>query len=55
MASAGRPFSEEVLVALMSRGVPVVPLSLHTGVSSPELHEPPYPSGSPSRRSRPGW
>jgi S-adenosylmethionine:tRNA ribosyltransferase-isomerase len=42
-ASAGRPFTEEVLVALMSRGVPVVPLVLHTGVSSPELHEPPYP------------
>ena len=43
MASAGRPFSEEVLVALMARGVPVVPLTLHAGVSSPELHEPPYP------------
>ena len=43
MASAGRPFTEEVLVALMARGVPVVPLVLHTGVSSPELHEPPYP------------
>jgi S-adenosylmethionine:tRNA ribosyltransferase-isomerase len=43
MASAGRPFTEEVLVALMTRGVPVVPLTLHTGVSSPELHEPPYP------------
>ena len=43
MASAGRPFSERVLVRLMARGVPVVPLTLHTGVSSPELHEPPYP------------
>ena len=43
MASAGRPFTEEMLVALMTRGVPVVPLTLHTGVSSPELHEPPYP------------
>jgi S-adenosylmethionine:tRNA ribosyltransferase-isomerase len=43
MASAGRPFTEEILVALMTRGVPVVPLTLHTGVSSPELHEPPYP------------
>jgi S-adenosylmethionine:tRNA ribosyltransferase-isomerase len=43
MASAGRPFTEEVLVALMARGVPVVPLTLHAGVSSPELHEPPYP------------
>jgi S-adenosylmethionine:tRNA ribosyltransferase-isomerase len=43
MASAGRPFTAELLVALMARGIPVVPLTLHTGVSSPELHEPPYP------------
>jgi S-adenosylmethionine:tRNA ribosyltransferase-isomerase len=43
MASAGRPFSDRVLVRLMARGIPVVPLTLHTGVSSPELHEPPYP------------
>jgi S-adenosylmethionine:tRNA ribosyltransferase-isomerase len=43
MVSAGRPFSDEVLVALMARGIPVVPLTLHTGVSSPELHEPPSP------------
>ena len=43
MASAGRPFTAELLVALMARGVPIVPLTLHTGVSSPELHEPPYP------------
>jgi S-adenosylmethionine:tRNA ribosyltransferase-isomerase len=42
MASAGRPFTEKLLVRLMTRGVPVVPLTLHTGVSSPELHEPPY-------------
>jgi len=41
MASAGRPFSEAVLVRLMARGIPVVPLVLHAGVSSPELHEPP--------------
>jgi S-adenosylmethionine:tRNA ribosyltransferase-isomerase len=43
MASAGRPFTERLLVRLMTRGVPVVPLTLHTGVSSPELHESPYP------------
>jgi S-adenosylmethionine:tRNA ribosyltransferase-isomerase len=43
MASAGRPFSDRLLVRLMARGIPVVPLILHTGVSSPELHEPPYP------------
>ncbi len=43
MASAGRPFSAEVVVRLVARGVAVAPLVLHTGVSSPELHEPPYP------------
>ena len=43
MASAGRPFTERLLVRLMARGIPVAPLVLHTGVSSPELHEPPYP------------
>jgi S-adenosylmethionine:tRNA ribosyltransferase-isomerase len=43
MVSAGRPFTDEVLVALIARGVPVVPLTLHAGVSSPELHEPPSP------------
>jgi len=43
MASAGRPFTERLLVRLMARGIPVVPLVLHTGVSSPELHERPSP------------
>ena len=43
MASAGRPFTAEVLVRLMARGITVLPLVLHTGVSSPELHEPPAP------------
>jgi S-adenosylmethionine:tRNA ribosyltransferase-isomerase len=43
MASAGRPVSERLLARLVARGVPVVPVTLHTGVSSPELHEPPYP------------
>jgi S-adenosylmethionine:tRNA ribosyltransferase-isomerase len=43
MASAGRPFSERLLVRLMARGVVVAPLTLHTGVSSPEAHEPPAP------------
>ncbi|MGY1684887.1 S-adenosylmethionine:tRNA ribosyltransferase-isomerase [Geodermatophilus sp. SYSU D00867] len=42
-ASAGRPFTDRLLVRLMARGVPVVPLVLHAGVSSPELHEPPAP------------
>lgn len=43
MASAGRPFSAEVLVRLIARGIPVVPVVLHAGLSSPELHEPPAP------------
>jgi S-adenosylmethionine:tRNA ribosyltransferase-isomerase len=43
MASAGRPFTERLLVRLMARGVVVAPLVLHAGVSSPEKHEPPMP------------
>ena len=43
MASAGRPFSARLLIRLMARGVVVAPLVLHTGVSSPEKHEPPAP------------
>ncbi len=43
MASAGRPFTERLLVRLMARGVVVAPIVLHAGVSSPEKHEPPMP------------
>jgi S-adenosylmethionine:tRNA ribosyltransferase-isomerase len=43
MASAGRPFTERLLVRLMARGVAVAPIVLHAGVSSPEKHEPPMP------------
>jgi S-adenosylmethionine:tRNA ribosyltransferase-isomerase len=43
MPSAGRPFTPEVFTALMARGVSVAPLVLHTGVSSPEADEAPYP------------
>jgi S-adenosylmethionine:tRNA ribosyltransferase-isomerase len=43
MASAGRPLTAPLLVALMARGVAVAPVALHAGVSSPELHEPPAP------------
>lgn len=43
MASAGRPFTSRLLVRLMARGVVVAPILLHTGVSSPEKHEPPMP------------
>jgi S-adenosylmethionine:tRNA ribosyltransferase-isomerase len=42
MPSAGRPFTAELVTGLVSRGVLVAPLTLHTGVSSPELGEPPY-------------
>jgi S-adenosylmethionine:tRNA ribosyltransferase-isomerase len=41
MPSAGRPFTHALLSRLMSRGVTFAPLVLHTGVSSPESHEPP--------------
>jgi S-adenosylmethionine:tRNA ribosyltransferase-isomerase len=43
MPSAGRAFTPEVFTALMTRGVAVAPLVLHTGVSSPEADEAPYP------------
>ena len=43
MPSAGRPFTAELVTELVSRGVLVAPLTLHTGLSSPELGEPPYP------------
>jgi S-adenosylmethionine:tRNA ribosyltransferase-isomerase len=43
MPSAGRPFSQRVLDDLFDRGVQVAPLVLHTGVSSLELGERPYP------------
>ncbi len=43
MPSAARPFTDELVGELVSRGVLFAPLTLHTGVSSPERHEPPYP------------
>jgi S-adenosylmethionine:tRNA ribosyltransferase-isomerase len=43
MPSAGRALTPELLTALMVRGVGVTPVVLHTGVSSPEDGEPPYP------------
>lgn len=42
MPSAARPFTPELVTRLVSRGVLVAPLTLHTGVASPEAHEPPY-------------
>jgi S-adenosylmethionine:tRNA ribosyltransferase-isomerase len=43
MPSAARPFTPELVTDLVARGVLFAPLLLHTGVSSPELGEPPYP------------
>jgi S-adenosylmethionine:tRNA ribosyltransferase-isomerase len=43
MPSAGRPFTPELVTALVARGVLVAPLTLHTGVSSIERGEAPYP------------
>ena len=42
MPSAGRPFTPELVTRLVSRGVGIVPVVLHTGVASLETHEPPY-------------
>jgi S-adenosylmethionine:tRNA ribosyltransferase-isomerase len=42
MPSAGRPFTRELVAALVDSGVAIAPLVLHTGVSSLETHEPPY-------------
>jgi S-adenosylmethionine:tRNA ribosyltransferase-isomerase len=43
MPSAGRPFTAELVTELVARGVLVSPITLHTGVSSPEHGEPPSP------------
>jgi S-adenosylmethionine:tRNA ribosyltransferase-isomerase len=43
MPSAGRPFTPRVLHALAARGIGVAPVLLHTGVSSQERGERPYP------------
>ncbi|MEW2625808.1 S-adenosylmethionine:tRNA ribosyltransferase-isomerase [Streptomyces sp. NPDC048106] len=43
MPSAGRPFTARVVAELVRRGVGFARVVLHTGVSSAEAHEPPYP------------
>jgi S-adenosylmethionine:tRNA ribosyltransferase-isomerase len=43
MPSAARPFSAELVAALVARGVLFAPVTLHAGVSSLELGESPYP------------
>lgn len=42
MPSAGRPFTSDLVTRLVSAGVQVAPLLLHTGVASLEDHEAPY-------------
>jgi S-adenosylmethionine:tRNA ribosyltransferase-isomerase len=43
MPSAGRPFTTGLVTELVSRGIGVTPIVLHTGVSSAEPGEMPYP------------
>jgi S-adenosylmethionine:tRNA ribosyltransferase-isomerase len=43
MPSAGRPFTAELIAELVARGIDVAPIVLHTGVSSLETGESPYP------------
>lgn len=41
MASAGRPFTGALVTDLVTRGISIAPIVLHTGVSSQEAGEPP--------------
>jgi S-adenosylmethionine:tRNA ribosyltransferase-isomerase len=41
MPSAGRPFTPRLVTALVARGILVAPVTLHTGLSSPERDEAP--------------
>jgi S-adenosylmethionine:tRNA ribosyltransferase-isomerase len=43
MPSASRPFSPEIVARLVARGITFAPVTLHTGVSSLEGDEDPYP------------
>jgi S-adenosylmethionine:tRNA ribosyltransferase-isomerase len=43
MPSAARPFTGQIVTRLVSRGVSIAPITLHTGVSSLEGSEDPYP------------
>jgi S-adenosylmethionine:tRNA ribosyltransferase-isomerase len=43
MPSAGRAFTPELVTRLVAEGVAIAPIVLHTGVSSLEEGEPPYP------------
>jgi S-adenosylmethionine:tRNA ribosyltransferase-isomerase len=43
MPSASRPFTTEIVTRLVVRGITLAPVTLHTGVSSLEGDEDPYP------------
>jgi S-adenosylmethionine:tRNA ribosyltransferase-isomerase len=43
MPSASRPFTPEIVTRLVGRGIAIAPVTLHTGVSSLEGGEDPYP------------
>ena len=43
MPSASRPFTPDLVTGLVARGITIAPLTLHTGVSSLEGDEDPYP------------
>lgn len=43
MPSAARPFTTDLVTALVAAGVVVAPITLHAGVSSAEAGEPPVP------------
>lgn len=43
MPSASRPFIDRTVTDLITSGISLAPLTLHTGVSSLEAHENPYP------------
>ena len=43
MPSAARGFTLELVAELVGAGIVFAPITLHTGVSSLEAHEPPYP------------
>lgn len=42
MPSAARPFTTAVVREIEHRGTRIAPITLHTGVASPEAHEAPY-------------
>jgi S-adenosylmethionine:tRNA ribosyltransferase-isomerase len=43
MPSAGRPFTDRLVTTLVASGISIAPVTLHTGVSSLETGEHPYP------------